>query len=38
MQKDEGLVILGFTMNHTALATQVLVTAVSFRIPIQGTL
>lgn len=36
-QKDEGLMILGFTMNHTALATHVLVTALSFRIPIQGT-
>jgi len=38
MQKDESLMILGFTMNHKSLSTHVLVTAVSFRNPIQGTL
>jgi hypothetical protein len=32
MQKDESLMIFGFTMNHKALATQVLVTALTLKI------
>jgi hypothetical protein len=33
MQNDDSLMVLGFTVNHKALATQDLVTALSLKIP-----